>query len=55
MFGADRDSYKVRVSLHPFDFPGISLESMMRHAFMNRGINVDTHTCSDFELLQRSC
>lgn len=51
MLVAYGDSNQVRVSLHPFDFTSVTLESMMRHALMDGGINTDADARAYFELL----
>jgi hypothetical protein len=51
MFITNRDANEIRVSLHTFDFSSVSLESVVWHAFMHRGVDVDSDACSDFKVL----
>ena len=51
MFIANGDANEVRVSLHTFDFSCVPLESVVWHAFMHCGVDVDSDACSDFKVL----
>jgi len=51
MFIANRDANEVRISLHTLDFSGIPLESVVGHAFMHCGVDIDSDACADFKVL----